>query len=233
MNARKPRNARRKLLVAVIVLAVVGLAGVLAGPPLYASWADSKAEDQPELADDSGSGPFEASELDGSWTVGGSSFAGYRVEEVLRGDDVTVTGRTDRVRGSLRLKGGELRTARFTVDVAGIKTPEPTRDVYFRKNALETDRFPKATFVLTEPVRVGALADGRAHDVRLKGDLTVHGVRRAVSFTARAQAGPDRAKVVGGIPVTFEDFGVRAPSLGFVKVEKHGSVEFSLAASQR
>ncbi|MGH3314416.1 MAG: YceI family protein [Streptomyces sp.] len=227
------RGRRRKLLIAVLAAVVLAGAGLLAGPPLYASWVNSKTKAPPKLEGRAGgSGPFAASALSGAWTVGGSSFAGYRVKEVLRGNDVTVTGRTSRVRGALRLADAELTTARFSVDVAGIKTSESTRDAYFRgEELLDTDRYPKATFALTEPVDVAALADGRAHAVRLRGDLTVHGVRRAVSFTARAKAGPDRAKIVGSIPVTFQDYGIRAPSLGYVKVEKQGSVEFSLSAA--
>ncbi|QPP10694.1 YceI family protein [Streptomyces bathyalis] len=212
-------------------MAVLGVAGVLVVPQLYASWANSKAEKAPELEDSGKSESFKASDLEGAWKVGGGgSFAGYRVKEVLRGENVTVTGRSKSVTGSLNVDGGTLREARFSVDVADIKTPEATRDVYFRKNAMETDKFPKAGFKVTKPVDVGALADGRTHNVKLKGDLTVHGVQRPVSFTAKTQAGPNKTKIVGSIPITFQDFGVKAPSLGFVKVENQGSVEFSLAA---
>jgi hypothetical protein len=35
-------------------------------------------------------------------------------------------------------------------------------------------------------------------------------------------------QVAGSIPITFSDFGVDAPNLGFVKVEDSGAVEFSL-----
>jgi hypothetical protein len=35
-------------------------------------------------------------------------------------------------------------------------------------------------------------------------------------------------QVIGSVPVTFADFGVEAPSLGFVTVEDEGSIEFSL-----
>jgi polyisoprenoid-binding protein YceI len=233
MSARRkaPKKARKKLLFAMLAVAVLGVAGVLVGPPLYASWANSKAEDAPELEDSGSSEAFKASELDGAWKAGGGqSFAGYRVDEVLRGENVKVTGRTAFVRGSLKMDGGRLRSAGFSVDVAKIKTPEATRDVYFRKNVMDTDKYPKATFSLKKTVDVGALADGRTHEVKLKGNLTVHGVTRPVSFTAKTQASPKKAKMVGNIPVTFKDFGIEAPSLGFVKVEKQGSIEFSLAA---
>jgi polyisoprenoid-binding protein YceI len=232
MSARRkaPGKARKKLLAIVLTVVVLGVAGVLVGPQLYASWANSEAEKAPELEDSGKGESFKASELEGGWKVGGGSFAGYRVKEVLRGENVTVTGRSKSVTGALKVDGGTLSGASFAIDVADIKTPEATRDVYFRKNAMETDKFAKAGFKLSSPVKVGALADGGTHNVKLKGDLTLHGVKRPVAFTAKTQASPGKAKIVGSIPITFKDFGVEAPSLGFVKVEKKGSVEFSLDA---
>ncbi len=38
----------------------------------------------------------------------------------------------------------------------------------------------------------------------------------------------DGGQLSGSIPITFADYGVTAPSLGFVTVEKTGSVEFLL-----
>nr|WP_245542796.1 hypothetical protein [Pseudoclavibacter soli] len=42
---------------------------------------------------------------------------------------------------------------------------------------------------------------------------------------------PSRGRA-GSIPITFADFGVTAPSLGFVSVEDHGEVEFLLNLAQ-
>jgi hypothetical protein len=39
-------------------------------------------------------------------------------------------------------------------------------------------------------------------------------------------------QVSGSIPITFEDYGVEAPSLGFVEVEDQGFVEFLLNVEQ-
>ena len=38
----------------------------------------------------------------------------------------------------------------------------------------------------------------------------------------------DGVQVVGSVPITFSDFDVEAPSLGFVTVDDAGSVEFGL-----
>jgi hypothetical protein len=39
-------------------------------------------------------------------------------------------------------------------------------------------------------------------------------------------------QVAGSIPITFADFGVEAPNLGFVSVEPDGFVEFSLTIAR-
>jgi polyisoprenoid-binding protein YceI len=204
---------------------VLGAAAVVLGPGLYAGWAERGVDDAPGL-DAASSAPLDAAALSGTWAVAGGSFAGYRVDEVLSGEDITVTGRTEEVDGTVTLDGGTITDAEIVVDMASVATDEPPRDEYFRTEALQTDTYPTATFTLTEPAEV---PDG-ATAVDLVGDLTVHGVTQQVTLDAEvaAAAGADTVQVVGSVPITFADFGVEAPSLGFVTVEEQGAVEFSL-----
>ena len=63
--------------------------------------------------------------------------------------------------------------------------------------------------------------------VTVTGDLTGRDAAGAV----RAVRRPDAGRCVdasGSIPLTFADFGIEAPDLGFVSVEDQGSVEFLL-----
>jgi polyisoprenoid-binding protein YceI len=206
------------------VLAVVVVAGAVWGPGLYADWQNGSAEAAPVL-DAGGDALADPTTLDGTWTAQPGSFAGYRVDEVLRGNHATVTGRTEKVEASLTLDGGALTEATVTVDMASVHTDQPPRDLYFRASALATDQFPTATFTLTAPapLRIGATA------VDLTGDLAIHGVTRPVTVEARiGQEGDAAVQVVGSVPLTFADYDVTAPSLGFVEVEHTGSVEFSL-----
>ena len=71
------------------------------------------------------------------------------------------------------------------------------------------------------------LGDG-ATDVQLTGDLTIRDVTQQVTVDAQVAASGDTVQVVGSVPVTFADFGIEAPSLGFVTVEDTGAVEFDL-----
>ena len=205
---------------------IIGGAAAIFGPGLYADWANESAEAAPSLGSSAVPLP-DAEAAAGTWTIGDGSFAGYRVEEVLQGQDVTVTGRTEDVSGAVTVADGAITDAAVEVDIASVATDESNRDAYFRDDAMEADMFPTATFELTEPAPIeeGATA------VELTGELTVHGVTQPATVEAEvagdATSG-DPVQVIGSVPITFADFEVEAPDLGFVTVEDEGSIEFSL-----
>ncbi|MCA5894472.1 YceI family protein [Isoptericola sp. NEAU-Y5] len=217
------RGRTKVMIGAGAALVLLGGAAVIVGPGLYADWANDAAAQAPAL--EASAAPLgDTAALDGEWAVAPGSVAGYRVHEVLRGEEVTVTGRTEDVTGGVTVEGGRITAAEVTVDVESIATDEPPRDAYFRGNVMEVGTYPTATFAVTEPV---PLTEG-ATDVDLPGELTVHGVTHDVVVPARVAADGDGVQVVGSVPVTFADYDVSAPSLGFVRVDEEGAVEFSL-----
>ncbi|KTR38519.1 polyisoprenoid-binding protein [Curtobacterium oceanosedimentum] len=225
-------RTRTKVIIGIATgVVVIGAAAVVAGPVIYANTVNGQAAAAPSLsAAPSGSGgTLDAAQADGTWTSTSSSYAGYRVHEVLQGNDVNVVGRTKDAQGTATVDGGSLTKATVTVQVASISTPESRRDEYFRTQALQTDRYPTATFALTEPVDVSSALDGSTQDVTLTGTMDLHGVEKPVTADAQVAVTKDGGvQVVGSVPITFADYGVEAPSLGFVTVDGKGSVEFSL-----
>lgn len=207
---------------------VVVLVGAFAafGGPIYAQLAGAP-DAAPTLAATPAAGGA-LGDLSGDWTVGGSSYAGYRVDEVLNGTPVTVNGRTDAVTGDITVEGSQVTAGTMTVDVTRIATDQPPRDAYFQGEAMDTGRFPTATFTLTQPIAADGVQAGVPATYDVTGDLTLHGVTRSVTAEMQASFTDDGGQIVGSIPITFQDFGVEAPSLGFVTVEDQGSVEFSL-----
>ena len=217
-------------------------AAAIAGPLVYRGIVAPQADETPSLSAESSvlegtaaGEPLDPAELTGVWLVGEGSEAGYRVDEVLNGTDVTVTGRTSGVTGSFTVSadGLTLETAEITVDVATIETDSSSRDRYFRDEALRASEFPTATFTLTEPVTLEAAPDsGSVSQARATGDLTIAGVTQSVTADVEVRSDGTTAEIAGTIPITFEDFGVTAPDLGFVRVEPQGSVEFALHAER-
>jgi polyisoprenoid-binding protein YceI len=208
---------------------VIVLVGAFAafGGPLYKQLAGTP-DAAPSLAAAAPAAPGALGDLSGEWAVGGSSYAGYRVDEVLNGTPVTVNGRTDAVTGDITVDGSQVTAGSMTVDVTKMATDQPPRDAYFQGEAMQTDRFPTATFTLTQPIRTDGVEAGVPATYDVTGDLTLHGVTKSVTAQMQASFTPGAGQIVGSIPITFQDFGVEAPSLGFVTVEDHGSVEFSL-----
>ncbi|GAA1762741.1 YceI family protein [Agromyces humatus] len=217
---------------------VLGATAAVAGPIIYRDLIVGEADAAPSVTaapsstNDTGAHTG-ASDLSGDWAVTEGSFSGYRVDEVLNGTDVTVTGRTSDVTGTLTVDELTLTSASLEVDVASIATDSGNRDEYFRSNAMRTGEFPTATFVLTEPVAVDAAPTvGEVQTVQATGELTLAGVTRTVTVDLEAVLNGADGQVAGSIPITFADFGVEAPNLGFVSVEPDGFVEFSLVITR-
>jgi polyisoprenoid-binding protein YceI len=228
-----PRTRRKAVIWIAVVAAVVviGVVAAIVGTKLYTSNENAKASAAPSVAASRAPSTLDTADLSGTWTVGGDSEAGYRVHEVLNGSDVTVTGRTDRVTGSATVDGTAITKATITVQVADITTDSAQRDSYFRDSALDTSAFPTATFTLTEPIADAVPSGSGTTKVEAAGDLTLHGVTKSVTATLEVGLNGDGVDVSGSIPITFSDFGVQAPSLGFVQVDDAGAVEFLVHAT--
>lgn len=219
----------------------LGAVGALAGPAIYRDFIAPPAAELPSVGEPNAGSENDAGNaldpaaLAGEWAVSGGSEAGYRVDEVLNGTDVTVTGRTSEVTGTFTIGGDglTLEAANLTVDVASIQTDSAQRDAFFRDQALRTGEFPDATFVLTAPVTLTeAPKSGATVQASATGDLTIAGTTRSVTLDVEVASDGKTAQLAGSIPITFADYGVTAPSLGFVSVEPEGFVEFQLVAAR-
>ena len=209
----------------------LGATAAIAGPAFYRDVIVGEPSAAPTVSVTPGSTSVATDDVSGDWSIGAGSTAGYRLDEVLNGTDVTVVGTTDEVSGTVTVDGDTVTAATVTVAVASITTDSGNRDQYFRNVALETEQFPTATFTLAEPIDAAVPADGQVETVQATGDLTMHGVTQRVTVDLQAALSGDGVQVSGAIPVTFSDYGVEAPTLGFVEVEDTGTVEFLVAAT--
>lgn len=167
--------------------------------------------------------------VEGRWRVGGGSQAGYRVNEVLFGQNTTAVGRTGRVTGDLEISGTRAARGAVTVDLASVRSDSDQRDSQFRNRIMNTAQYPNAIFELTRPADFRAVPQvGRQVTVTVTGDLTIHGQTRPVTFDLTAQRTAGALRVSGSIPITFADHGVEAPNFGGITVEDAGTIEFLL-----
>jgi polyisoprenoid-binding protein YceI len=186
-----------------------------------------------------GGSSFDGS-FDGTWTIdttSGSfadftdSFAGYRVHEELGGVGAnTAVGRTQNVSGTLTIEGTKITAVDVTVDMTTLVSDDGRRDRSIHTRGLETDAFPTATFELTQPVDIGSVpTTGQTFQVDAVGNLTLHGVTRAVTVPMQAQWTGQRIEVVASFDVALADYSIQPPT-GFLvlSIADTGTVEMHL-----
>jgi polyisoprenoid-binding protein YceI len=107
---------------------------------------------------------IDAASLPGTWSIAADSVVGYRVRERLASltADSDAVGRTNGITGTATIASGggtlSLTAADFSVDMTSLASDRQMRDNRLRRDGIETDAFPTATFTLTQPVAIPAAA---------------------------------------------------------------------------
>jgi polyisoprenoid-binding protein YceI len=170
--------------------------------------------------------------LTGSWNATPDSVLGYRVKEILFGQDAEGVGRTNAVTGQLVIDGTTVTGAEFTVDMTTVQSDESRRDNQFNGSLMDTATFPTSTFVLSAPIELGTVpADRQEITATATGDLTLRGETRPVTFDVTARRNGANIEVNGSIPIRFEEWGIPNPSRPGISTEDNGLLEFLLVFS--
>jgi polyisoprenoid-binding protein YceI len=209
----------------VVVLAVLAFVG-------FKVFIESDPEPEAEITKTT---TVEGGTLDGTYqaTAGDpASFVGYRVQEQLVGGVVeqTATGRTSDVTGSFTIAGTTVRDVTVTADLRTLKSDRDQRDNAIKDRGLESNSFPEAKFVLTEPIeRPTEPAVGETVTATARGDFTLHGVTKRVEIPLEGRWDGRDVQVVGRLHVVFSDYGIEAPSSPVVaSIDDEGEMEFQI-----
>jgi polyisoprenoid-binding protein YceI len=212
-----PRSWKGRIALAVslaLVLAVGGAYGYLALQTADAPPPASLPEPPPQDASTGETGETPASATTGSvsgeWELAGGDdgFVGYRVREVLgifpAPNDAV--GRTPAVTGHMEIEDGRIVAASIKADMTQLHSDQQPRDETLRQQGLETDRFPTASFRLVQPFTLGSLEKGQVAELRPVGDLTIHGVRKRVTFPVQGRWNGSTLDLAGGLTFPRSDF---------------------------
>jgi polyisoprenoid-binding protein YceI len=244
----RPRRLGGWLLGGLAALAVVVFGGawlyihVIEGPApaplsLKSAASSSTAASAPAGMQSAGSVSAEAGSataVAGTWHVASGSVVGYRVNEVLAGQNNVAVGRTGDISGSLTIRGGAITAASFSVPMDTIKSDESERDAQFNGRIMETSVYPTGTLTLAAPIALGSLpADGVIRTYHATANLSLHGHTRRVTFALQAERTTTGIEVSGSIPVLFANWDIGNPSFaGFVTTQNHGLLEFLIKFSR-
>jgi polyisoprenoid-binding protein YceI len=233
---------RRRLTIGAIGVAVLIVLAAVLGPYIYIHFIEGPAPAKLELPTSSTSTTSSTSKgsvstsssLDGSWNVGAGSMAGYRVQEVLVGQNATAVGRTSKIWGSLAIAGSMVTKGTFTVDMASVVSDQGERNARFDGPIMDVSQYPTATLTLATPIDLGTIpAEGAVAHYNAVSNLDLHGVTKSMSFPVTAERVGSAIDVLADIPITFSQWNIANPSIGgFVTTASNGTLEVLLHLTQ-
>ena len=146
----------------------------------------------------------------------------------------TVRGQMGKVTGTVVFDAADVTKSKVeaSIDVAGINTRDEKRDAHLRSaDFFDVAQFPTMTFVSTKVEAAGA------GQLKVTGDLTMHGVTKSVVLEVEGPAAPLkqnnslRSGAVATTKLNRQDFGVkwsRALDAGGVAVADEVTVTIDL-----
>lgn len=111
----------------------------------------------------------------------------------------------------------------------GAEFTQPQKDIInkeLREIVLHPDRYPDITFQSTNVT----VKDSGRREVKIDGNLTLHGVTKRITIPAVVTLSGDTLRAVGEFSIDRDDFGVKATSAfhGLVRVRNKVKFEFDI-----
>jgi len=172
--------------------------------------------------------------------VPAQSEARFMIDEVLRGDPITVVGATDQVAGQFAVNPNDLSTVEIgpvRVNARTLATDNDFRNRAIKNRILLTDQYEFVTFTPKEVVGLPAAAMvGETYSFQVLGDLTVTGVTREVTFDVMAIAiSETHLEAIARTSFLYPDFELFIPdaqAVDTVDDEVRLEIEFMAEANQ-
>ena len=115
----------------------------------------------------------------------------------------------------------------FAVLMKGFIFTKELMQEHFNENYVESDKYPKATFSGVCSGVMDLTKDG-TYQVTVKGDLTLHGVTKAIETTAQLEVKNNQIEAVSAFKLKPEDFNIIVPSIVRDKITNEISVKVKI-----
>jgi hypothetical protein len=104
------------------------------------------------------------------------------------------------------------------------------RDQHIRTIGIQSDTYPKASFVLSHPLPLPSnAATGAIVHVPITGVFNIHGTAKTETVPLSVRLSGSTLQAVGSLTFPWSEFNMTAPSVGgFVSVTNQATMEFDL-----
>jgi polyisoprenoid-binding protein YceI len=147
--------------------------------------------------------------------VSQDSIASYEASFQAAGQSLpgSVMGVTGDVSGQFLLTQDEhIQSLEIVVDLRTLDSGSPDRDNHVRNDTFETDKYPYATFRVTDAaVLSGNYAEGQNLSFKLDGQLTLHGITRPEVFAMQGKLVGNTITGTASTLIHLQDFRMKPP----------------------
>jgi polyisoprenoid-binding protein YceI len=165
--------------------------------------------------------------------------ASYEVQEQFLNRDLPnkAIGRTNAVEGTFQFNAAGQPTGQVTeikVDLRTLTSDRAMRDQRIRREWLESDTYPYATFVSTGVEGVPAsYTEGQEIGFKLLGNLTIREVTKPVTFDVKGNLEGDTVTGTATTSVLMKDFGFDPPAVaGILTVQDGVTITVNFTAKE-
>ena len=224
-------SINRKKLIYISLAAAILIVG---GPWLYTSlFRDEPLNpfNETSISNDGVTATTGEIEISGDWKLIAESQVGYRIKERIALKTFETVGRSSEVTGSLKILDSQITQTTFEVDMKTFQSDSGGRDAQFNGRIMDTEKYPTANFVLTEPI---TLVEKPLNGLTIKnaatGNLTIRGTTKEVTLPLSSTLQNSVITVIGQIQIQFDEWKIPNPSvpLVFIYTEPNCILEFSL-----
>ena len=156
-------------------------------------------------------------EISGDWKLIAESQVGYRIKERIALKTFETVGRSSEVTGSLKILDSQITQTTFKVDMKTFQSDSGGRDAQFNGRIMDTEKYPTANFVLTEPI---TLVEKPLNGLTIKnaatGNLTIRGTTKEVTIPLSSTLQNSVITVIGQIQIQFDEWKIPNPSVPLV-----------------
>lgn len=218
----------------LIALAVTGC-GLLSEPAAPSSELEAAPVEPPPAADEAApAGDAVVYTIDS-----GASEVRFELDELLRGNPVTVVGVTDQVAGEIAVDLNDLSSAQvgpIQINARGLTTDNNFRNRAIQNEILDTGDYEFITFTPTAVNGLsGSAAAGDTVEFTVDGDLTIRDIMQPVTFNVTATVASDSLlQGTATAVVQRADYNLTipsVPSVADVEEEVELTIEFAANAS--
>lgn len=113
----------------------------------------------------------------------------------------------------------------FQLKVIEFKFNDPLMEEHFNENYLESDVYPKSTFI-------GKVIQNKNGDVTVKGKLTMHGITKEIIANGSLSQDNEIVTIFSEFSVKLEDYEIDIPKIVMYKIAEEIEIKVNIELKQ-